>query len=136
MAYGQSVLFGSITFPGRFCNKITYGGAEVRVKTIGFPGVRGVLPLNMRNAAREIRHSGVIRVSTEASLNSFVSALNTHCDGTLRNISFHGQQITSVFANSVNYGTRYAAFGKGGGSTAGTYFGLSFDIVYTDINRS
>lgn len=142
----SQVKYRNYTFPSNWSNSINVGAPENRVKSITFPGVKGMLALNMNQAGRPVVHTGTVRKTTQALLYSTRNAIESLCDGAISSAAggggtsfgliFHGtQSLNSVIANGVQWGRMFRACGNGGISSTNTdYYGLPFTINYTQLH--
>jgi len=109
---------------------------------MNFPGVKGGLSLNMRQAERNIEHVGTVRRPTQASLYATRVDIESICDGTLsgaaggggtsNSLVFHGTaSLMSVYADGVEWGGLRKVMGDGGiSATTNNHYALPFTIRY------
>ncbi len=125
--------FRGYSFNTKWVESVTPGGPAIRVKRIRYPGVKGSISLNMRNAEREIVQTGTIRMNEQSALSDTQAVIISLCDGESGDLVVHGTTYTTTYADTLNFGTQFQANGLGGASV-GTYFGLPYTITYVQTN--
>jgi len=135
MAYGSVVTYRTLAFPWYFANQIDEGGSTIHVKTMHYPGTKGIQTLNMSQGEFRIVHTGTIRASTQDSLDAFVNKVGSVCDGAVGALTLHGNILTSIFSESVEYGSQRKMGGNGGlSATMPSHYAREFTITYVDKN--
>ena len=128
------VTYKGYSFKANATEVVNIGSPAIRQKVIRYPGVTGENNLNMRTAGRPIVQSGTLRESTQGSLNNTIALVESLCDGERGTFVAHGRTLPSVYANTLDWGVQFGAFGRGGNpSTSGDYFGQPYTINYIEL---
>lgn len=140
----SQVKYRNYTFPSNWSNSVNRGAPANRVKIIRYPGIKGALSLNMRQAERPFVHTGTVRRPSQASLHDTMDDIESLCDGTYSgatggggtsfDLIFHGESFSSVYSESVEWGAVDKFIGTGGiAATATEYYAIPFIIRYIEL---
>jgi len=143
MAGGSVVSFRTYTFPSYYANKVTFPVFRNRVKQIEYPGTRGIVALNMKNAEGIITHTGTVRESTQTALDAALDNIASVIDGTVVHsasaLYYSGAWVGTLYGDSYTFGNQEKAVMNivtlGSSTTGSTYFKVPFTITYVKLRQ-